>query len=92
VTFTYSDRGRMSRATIGTNQVNYLYNGLGQRVRKQGPTSLVPTGTHLYTYDEGGRLIGEYDNTATPRVRQETVYLGDTPVGTCPEFCVRGIP
>jgi RHS repeat-associated protein len=40
----------------------------------------VPTGTHLYTYDEGGRLIGEYDFTATPRVRQETVYLGDTPV------------
>ncbi|MFO0450489.1 MAG: DUF5675 family protein, partial [Pseudomonadota bacterium] len=45
-----------------------------------GPTALVPTGTHLYTYDEGGRLIGEYDFTATPRVRQETVYLGDTPV------------
>ncbi|MFN7275913.1 MAG: RHS repeat-associated core domain-containing protein, partial [bacterium] len=78
--FTYSDRGRMSRATIGANQVNYLYNGLGQRVSKQGPTALVPTGTHLYTYDEGGRLIGEYDFTATPRVRQETVYLGDTPV------------
>ncbi|MCA3178444.1 MAG: RHS repeat-associated core domain-containing protein, partial [Burkholderiales bacterium] len=56
------------------------YNGLGQRVSKQGPTALVPTGTHLYTYDEGGRLIGEYDFTATPRVRQETVYLGDTPV------------
>ena len=70
----------MSRATIGANQVNYLYNGLGQRVSKQGPTALVPTGTHLYTYDEGGRLIGEYDFTATPRVRQETVYLGDTPV------------
>ena len=40
----------------------------------------MPTGTHLYTYDEGGRLIGEYDFTTTPRVRQETVYLGDTPV------------
>jgi RHS repeat-associated protein len=80
VTFTYSDRGRMSRATIGANQVNYLYNGLGQRVSKQGPTALVPTGTHLYTFDEAGHLIGEYDFTATPRVRQETVYLGDTPV------------
>jgi RHS repeat-associated protein len=80
VTFTYSDRGRMSRATVGANQVNYLYNGLGQRVSKQGPTALVPTGTHLYTFDEAGHLIGEYDFTATPRVRQETVYLGDTPV------------
>ncbi len=60
--------------------MNYLYNGLGQRVSKQGSASLVPTGTHLYTYDEGGRLIGEYDFTTTPRVRQETVYLGDTPV------------
>jgi RHS repeat-associated protein len=65
---------------LGTNQVNYLYNGLGQRVSKQGPTALVPTGTHLYTFDEAGHLIGEYDFTATPRVRQETVYLGDTPV------------
>jgi hypothetical protein len=44
---------------LGTNQVNYLYNGLGQRVSKQGPTALVPTGTHLYTFDEAGHLIGE---------------------------------
>ncbi|MFO0231852.1 MAG: hypothetical protein ACK51M_02080 [Burkholderiales bacterium] len=69
----------MSRATIGANQVNYLDPGLGQRVSKLCPTALVTTCTLLYTYDEGGRLIGEYDFTATPRVRQETVYLGDTP-------------
>jgi RHS repeat-associated protein len=78
--FTYSDRGRMSRATIGTNELIYLYNGRGERVSKQGPITVVPGGTTLYSYNEAGQLIGEYDASASPRVRQETIYLGDTPV------------
>ena len=77
-TFTYSDRGRMKSAVIGANTVTYLYNGLGQRVRKAGPTALVATGANLYAYDEAGRLVGEYDNNL--RLVQETVYLGSTPV------------
>jgi hypothetical protein len=68
----------LSQATVGTNQINYLYNGLGQRVSKQGPVSLVASGRIVIVHDEAGRLIGEYD--AALRTRQETVYLGDTPV------------
>jgi hypothetical protein len=59
----------MSRDAIAANEVNYLYNGLAQRVSKRGQTAQVPTGTHRCTYGEGGSLIGEYDHTATPRTR-----------------------
>jgi RHS repeat-associated protein len=87
--FTYSDRGRMSRATVGANQIDYLYNGLGQRVSKQGPAALVASGRIVFVHDEAGRLIGEYD--AALRTRQETVYLGDTPVAVLTQT-VAGTP
>jgi RHS repeat-associated protein len=54
---------------------SYAYNGLGQRVRKTGPT-----GTTLYAYDEAGHLQGEYDGTG--KLIQETVWLDDLPVAT----------
>jgi len=37
-------------------------------------------GTTYFAYDEQGRLIGEYDASGT--VRQEIVYLADTPVAS----------
>ena len=74
----YSDRGRMMNATLAGSTVSYLYNGLGQRVQKNGPASMVPGGTVQYVYDEQGRLLGEYD--ASGNALQETVYLGDMPV------------
>lgn len=77
-TFAYSDRGRMDSATVGANTVTYLYNGQGQRVKKPGPTAVVPTGAIYYAYDEAGHLIGLYDTNL--QVLQELVYLGDTPV------------
>lgn len=78
VTYTYSDRGRMKTAAVGSNVVSYLYDGLDQRVSKTGPTSLVSTGASYYTYDERARLIGEYDANLVPV--HESVYLGDVPV------------
>lgn len=51
---------------------------LDQRVRKSGPTSLVPSGMIDMVYDEQGRLLGEYD--ANGNVLQETVYLDGMPV------------
>ncbi len=45
---------------------------------KTGPG--VATGTNHYVYDEQGHLIGEYD--AAGVVRQELIYLGDTPVAS----------
>jgi RHS repeat-associated protein len=77
-TYGYSDRGRMSSATIGSNTVVYKYNGLNQRTSKSGPTALIGTGAAYYAYDEAGQLTGEYDANLNPI--HETVYLGSTPV------------
>lgn len=75
MTFTYDGRGRLSHTSSG---YRYSINGLGQRVAKSGPA--VATGTLYFVYDEQGHLIGEYD--AAGAVRQEIVYLGDTPVAS----------
>ncbi|WP_230427212.1 RHS repeat-associated core domain-containing protein [Collimonas humicola] len=76
--YTYSDRGRMVSATNAGNTVTYIHNGIDQRVQKQGPTSIIATGSNSYVYDEQGHLIGEYD--ANQQAIEETVYLGDLPV------------
>jgi RHS repeat-associated protein len=83
--FTYSARGRLSAIQIPNPQnvntpytVNYLTNGLEQRVHKSGPSNLVPTGSTSYFYDEAGHLLGEYDSNQIPVY--ETIYLNDTPV------------
>ena len=78
VTYSYSDRGRLASVTKAGTTTSYLYNGLGQRIIKQGTN--VPSGATRYAYDAAGHLIGEYDQAGTPI--QETVYLGDTPVAT----------
>jgi uncharacterized protein RhaS with RHS repeats len=75
VTFTHDGRGRLSQVSNG---YKYSINGVGQRVAKSGPA--VATGTLHFVYDEQGHLIGEYDAAGT--VRQEIVYLGDTPVAS----------
>ncbi len=50
-------------------------NALGQRVKKQGPTSAT-----VFAYDEAGRLWGEYTDGGA--LLQETVWLDDLPVAT----------
>ena len=72
VILTYDGRGRLTQANNG---YRYAMNGMGQRVSKSGPG-----GTTYFAYDEQGRLIGEYD--ASGAVRQELVYLADTPVAS----------
>ncbi|MCY0913268.1 RHS repeat-associated core domain-containing protein [Massilia antarctica] len=69
---TYSGRGRPYSIKNGAVTVYQLFNGTGQRV-------LQSYGGGLFTYDEQGHLVGEYDvNTGKPM--RETVYLGDLPV------------
>ena len=77
VTYTYSDRGRLAKVSIGSRDVNYLYNGWGQRVSKSSNSGINTGGNH-YVYDEAGHLLGEYDWKGQPL--EETVYLGDQPV------------
>jgi RHS repeat-associated protein len=50
-----------------------LTNGLGQRVKKTVGSTVT-----LYHYDEGGKLLGEYNSSGT--ALYETVYLDDQPV------------
>ena len=81
-TWVVNARGRVSQVQVisgaTTNIYNYLINGQNLRVRKTGPSTVVPQGTQVFVYDEAGRLIGEYDNLG--RARNEHVWLADRPV------------
>ena len=81
-TWVVNARGRVSQVRVisgaTTYTYNYLVNGQNLRVRKTGPSSVVPQGTQVFVYDEAGRLIGEYDNYG--RARNEHVWLADRPV------------
>ena len=76
LTYTYNNRGRMKTSKVGSTTTTYVYNALGQRVKKSGGSA----GTVLYWYDEEGHLLGEYSSTGA--LVQETVWLGDIPVAT----------
>jgi len=76
ITAGYNDAGRLQTLTNGSVTETLLYNALGQRIQTSGG----PAGTVLYWYDEAGHLLGEYDGTGA--LIEETVWLGDIPVGT----------
>lgn len=76
ITHTYNARGRMRKVVVnGTWTFNYLINGLEQRIRKTGLSSVVPSGTQIFVYDDDGQLLGEYDNLG--RARKEYIWLPD---------------
>jgi RHS repeat-associated protein len=75
-TFTYYNSGRMKTVKVGSSTTTYVYNALGQRIKKSGGSA----GTVLTVFDETGHLLGEYSSTGA--LVQETVWLGDTPVAT----------
>jgi RHS repeat-associated protein len=72
-TLTWVYGGHNRPTAIGTLAIHV--NALGQRVKKQGPTSAT-----VFVYDEAGRLWGEYSDTGA--LIQETVWLDDLPVAT----------
>jgi len=61
--------------TVGSTTSNYLYNALGQLIRKT-----VGGVTTTLVYDEGGHLLGEYASNGA--LIQETIWMGDIPVAT----------
>lgn len=73
-TYGYSDRGRLAQINGAGLALNFLYNGIGQRVAKLGGAN----GAAYYIYDENGRTLGEYTTAGQQSV--ETVYLGAMPV------------
>lgn len=78
MTFTYSPRGRLQIAHTGGLSFDYLYNGLGQRVRKSDSSAPIAARGQYFAYDEQQHLLGQYD--AAGAALEETAYLGDTPV------------
>ena len=72
--FSYDSAQRLTNVTFPGGNSAYNINALGQRTLKSG-TGV--TTTH-FTYDEMGKLMGEYDATGQPI--EETLYLGDLPV------------
>ena len=81
-TWVVDARGRIKQVRVIngalTDTYNYLVNGQHLRVRKRGPSAVVPQGTQVFVYDEAARLIGEYDNLG--RARSEHVWLGRRPI------------
>jgi RHS repeat-associated protein len=65
----------MTSASNAGTTATYIYNALGQRIRRATSGA-----TTIYVYDEAGHLTGEY--TAAGGLIQETVWLGETPVAT----------
>ncbi|TXI51595.1 MAG: RHS repeat protein [Lysobacter sp.] len=74
-TFVYGDHNRLTQVLNGaTVAMNYVYNGMGERVRKHLNTA------NTYTlYDEAGRWLGDYGNTGAPN--QQVIWFDDLPVG-----------
>ena len=68
--YSYDARNRMTGVD---NSTVFTYNAMNQRVRKSGPN-----GTTLYAW-ANDRIIGEY--TTNGSAKNETLYLGNTPVG-----------
>jgi RHS repeat-associated protein len=75
-TATYNNAGRLQTLSQGGTTETAIYNALGQRIQKSGASA----GTVLFSYDEAGHLLGEYDGTGA--LIEETVWLGDIPVAT----------
>jgi RHS repeat-associated protein len=74
IVLAYGDHDRVIRAhRAGVTLGSYVYNGLGQRVRKT-----TAAGTRHFQYSPDGLLLGEYDGTG--RTIQEYVYLDTMPL------------
>jgi len=67
-TFYYNSENRLSSHVKSSVTTSFVYNALGQRVRKSGAN-----GTTHYLYNEQGQLIAEHNSSGT--VQKEYIYL-----------------
>jgi RHS repeat-associated protein len=84
LTLGYNNRGRLSSVTTPSATTAYLYDAMGQRIFKRTGDSAT-----AFVYDEGGRLLGEYDGSGN--LIQETVWLGDLPIATLQPSSTGGV-
>jgi len=74
----YNKANRLAEVSLnGTADTGYLYNALGERVKK-APAATPTAGTHFH-YDRDGKLIAETDSTGA--VIREYAWLGSLPIG-----------
>lgn len=85
LSFLYSGRNRMSEVRQGAlTLARYAHNGMGERVCVAAIGGSCPSATapganfRQYVYDDGGRLLGEYDSSGA--LLAEHLWMGDTPV------------
>nr|WP_246429151.1 RHS repeat-associated core domain-containing protein [Pseudoxanthomonas broegbernensis] len=74
--FIYGSAGRMTQVKRdGLPAMDYVYNGMGEQVRRHLDT------THdiTFMYDEHGRLLGEYGSGGI--ALRQYIWLGDLPIG-----------
>ena len=77
VSVTYNQGGRLSAVTSASGPLaQYTYDAFGQRVAKLGAV----TGTTLYQYDQGGRLLEETDGQGNSLAGY--IYFGALPAAT----------
>jgi YD repeat-containing protein len=72
--YQYDARNRLTLSYSGALATTELVNGLGQRVGRIGEDQPL-----YFDYDKAGHLLGQYSPGGTQT--QETVWLGDLPVG-----------
>ncbi|HZF35837.1 MAG TPA: RHS repeat-associated core domain-containing protein [Candidatus Angelobacter sp.] len=74
----YNKANRLSEVSLnGTPDTDYLYNALGERVKK-APAATPTAGTRFH-YDRDGKLIAESDSTGA--VIREYAWLDGLPIG-----------
>lgn len=83
--FLYGPNNRLLQATKSGITTHYSINYQGLRVRKSNPVE-----TKHFVYDDGGKMLGEYDAAGNPI--QELIWLGDTPVALRGQIpCANGV-
>jgi RHS repeat-associated protein len=74
----YNKANRLAGVSLnGTPDTDYLYNALGERVKKA--PAATPTAGSRFHYDRDGKLIAETDSTGA--VIREYAWLGGLPIG-----------
>lgn len=72
--FTFDAGGHLAAVKVSSATTSYSTNGLGERVMKSSAASAI-----ILTQDKNGNVTGEYNANNAPI--QETIYLGNMPVG-----------
>jgi RHS repeat-associated protein len=81
-TLTYNDRNRLASIDLGADDVFYLHNARGERVRKLLDPGSGPDETTTYAFNESGQLLMEkHVVSGGATTTTEIIWLDNLPVG-----------